>query len=883
MWKAVWRYWSDIAEKEARMRKSFRCRYMLKAHFLAMLTAVLMMAAMLAGCGNSRTAETTAAAEKQEMSAEAAGTAAPEETSAFMAETAAMESEAETETEAAPEDEKADEAAEYAPQPGEAEHAVEGSYSAGPVVVFDEAAYISQPDGIYRLESGAEPELLTAASMDPASGICTDGWVLYFCDVSGRVMELDLKDNGAEPVQISDESLVLPKGSSVTGVSRDSVYLEVNHYGATEEEEAYYTGGLPDVIRMDRQSGLAKETFEGCFGGCCGGLAFVMSDSYDVSPRELRIFDFQDRKIVDEPGAWSVGTGQGTLWYSVSEPDSEYANAVLYKINIDEAEEVLRCEEESGTFYGITVGGFLACIHYYPDEDGDTATGDGTSWVDLRTMQPIGEDLRSFAGQDPVYWGAGYTVAGTDYLTEYNRICRVGENGLTDIFDLPADVYANGVYLTEEYIIIPDIESRVLLFALDPEADVHTIPVTSYSMTRRQVGTEGLMVTERYPQLMTDGAYQWPALCGALDQYNAFAEARVRVNADECYDIAESLAESGIFDDYEDPPLQSVVNAYIQRADTLCFSLMDHEYTDPVVGPKNYEVKTGYNYAPADGHEIGLEEVVTDLNALAGMMITHLEEQFPAERMSFSPADFVDDLLSRRSLKSSKELSWVLGYEGVSFYFNGSVNFPFTRGSWKYYVAFSEHPEIFDEKWFSTPEDYTYDVIVDDYFAEDYQLESEDGIETALFVADRARNDEGYPQNTLDKLEAWISPTRMFEMREGETVETAIWTDTLKGMILHEGSSGGGKNYLLLQYNGDSMELELFALEGGFRSVGNYPLSALPQYCPENGVDAAGTYVTHVWLSDPGHFTVMTPDREDMMKGYTQRNFRTLRNGKIID
>ena len=79
------------------------------------------------------------------------------------------------------------------------------------------------------------------------------------------------------------------------------------------------------------------------------------------------------------------------------------------------------------------------------------------------------------------------------------------------------------------------------------------------------------------------------------------------------------------------------------------------------------------------------------------------------------------------------------------------------------------------------------------------------------------------------------------------------------------------------------MELELFALEGGFRSVGNYPLSALPQYCPENGVDAAGTYVTHVWLSDPSHFTVMTPDREDMMKGYTQRNFRTLRNGKIID
>ena len=859
------------------MRKRCRHIHAAKAKILAMLIAG-MTAAVLAGCGSA--AEETKAPEETSSAAVQETTSKAEEMSVRETETVTAESEAEA-AETVPETEAAEEAVYYAPQPGEAVPAIEGSYSAGRVVVFDDAAYISQPDGIYRLDQGStEPELLVSAMMDPESEICTDGWMLYYCGHDGAVMELDLKKKGAKPVRISDKSLVLPKGSGVTGASHHSLYLEVNNFAASEEEEDYYTGGLPDVIRMDRKSGLAKETFEGCFGGCGGGLTYVAQDGFDVSPRELKIFDFQDHEIVDEPGAWSVTAEQGTVWYSISEEDSEYANAVLYKIDVDEAEEVLRCEEENGTFYGITVGGFLACVHYFPDDDGLT---NGTRWIDLRSMQPVDESLLRFAGQDPVYWGAGYTVAGTDYLTEYNRVCRVGKDGLTDIFDLPADVFGGGIYLTEKSIIVPDMENRVLIYDLDPEGDVHTIPVTSYSMSRREIGTEGLTVTEQYPQLMTEGAYHWPALCRALDQYNSFAEARVRVNAKDCYDIAESLAESGLFKDYEDPPLRSVVNAYIQRADTLCFSLMDHEYADPVVGPKNYEVKTGYNYAPEDGHEIGLEEVVTDLNALAEMMIAHLEENFPNERLTFSPADFVDDLLSRRSLKSTKELSWVLGYEGVSFYFNGSVNFPFTRGSWKYYVAFSEHPEIFDEKWFDTPEDYSYDVIVDDYFAEDYQIESEDGIETALFVAERARDEEGYPLNTLDGLQAWISPTRMFEMRQGSTVEAYIWSDTLKGMILHEGSAGGGKNYLLLQYNGDSMELETFAIEGGFRSVGNYPLTALPQYCPENGVDAVGRYVTHAWLSDPDHFTVMTPDKEHPENGYTQRNFVRMEGGEIVD
>ena len=40
------------------------------------------------------------------------------------------------------------------------------------------------------------------------------------------------------------------------------------------------------------------------------------------------------------------------------------------------------------------------------------------------------------------------------------------------------------------------------------------------------------------------------------------------------------------------------------------------------------------------------------------------------------------------------------------------------------------HPELFEKKWMQVPESYSYDIIIDDYYAEDYQTESEHGIQT---------------------------------------------------------------------------------------------------------------------------------------------------------
>lgn len=912
--------------------KNFRC---LKAGAVIMM-AILALSFILSGCGQSSGAAaesgTQAADESAAKAAEnaiadllkesAPETPSPEETKApeekpekavFTEETKAVketEKEAPEETETkAPEEEtketqgadvsdSASDTAYYGPEPGELEPAIEGGFGAGRTVVFDGAAYLHQPDGIYLLEDYRDPELLVSLTDQNASEICTDGYMLYYCD-DGKLMELDLTRRDAEPVRISDKSLEILEGSSVVGAGHHYIYVE--SFGTVADDMYAGPAEVSVIMAIDRESGEEAAAWEGFFGGCRGGNTWMFAESYDITPGQLMIYDFQGEKIVDEPYAWGVGESQGLLWYSLTEEKSGFSNAVLYKLDVDGPEEILRLEDKNGMYYGISVNGFLATSYFATEPDEDFNTETTVTRIDLRTMKPLEKRLN----QKNDDWYAGFSRKGKDFLLRSEQIFRVDKDGLTNIFDLKPDVYRDGIYMTDSHIIVEDIADRIQIFEYDPASGsgVHTIPVTSFTTTRRKTGTEGLMVTENRTAFMTDGAWEWAELYRSLDNWNSEAEARSVKLAEDCYQVAEYLAEEGLFNDHEDPPLKAEIMAYVQRADTNAFCFMEHEWIDPVVGPKNYEVKTGFNFDTKDGHALALDEVVTDLNTLSELMIEDIEKNFPNMVSQMSAPDFVDELLSRRSLVSSRDFSWVLGYEGVSFYFNGSVNFPFTRGAWKFYVGFSEHPEIFERKWMQVPDSYAYDILLDSYYAEDYQIESDLGIETILVTPEKALGEDGLPLNYIDSLRIFTSEGPASKISSREDMQTNVFTDTVSGMILHEGGRGRGKavvksaklsdkkalprtdgqNYLLVQYNGDSMGLEVFSLDGVPESVCEIGQGALPQYCPENDTDSYGSYVTHSWLSDPDFFTVLTLGEEGVEKGFHVRHFCRLKDGMITE
>ena len=77
------------------------------------------------------------------------------------------------------------------------------------------------------------------------------------------------------------------------------------------------------------------------------------------------------------------------------------------------------------------------------------------------------------------------------------------------------------------------------------------------------------------------------------------------------------------------------------------------------------------------------------------------------------------------------------------------------------------------------------------------------------------------------------------------------------------------------------MGLEVFAIDSDPKTVCEIGQGALPQYCPENNMDAYSSYVAHTWLSNPDFFTVLSLDEEDNAKGFHIRNFCRLKDGVI--
>ena len=208
------------------------------------------------------------------------------------------------------------------------------------------------------------------------------------------------------------------------------------------------------------------------------------------------------------------------------------------------------------------------------------------------------------------------------------------------------------------------------------------------------------------------------------------------------------------------------------------------------------------------------------------------------------------------TLNSSPEFSWVLGYEGLSFYFNAHVNFPYGSQSCKCYLSFTGYEDLFDDRWFAVPDSYAYDILLDDYFNEEYQLEYYGGTETLLPML--SREDDG----DQGSLHAVIN---------GEDASLSFYGRPVYATLVHYCDNDylprtGGYNYLLVQYCGDGMSLEIYTVDDQFREFYDFGQGALPQHMPYEDGNYNGP--VHAWFGDPARFAVL---RDDGVSGYENR------------
>lgn len=739
-------------------------------------------------------------------------------------------------------------AAEAALTYGEAPISREGSFYAGRTVIFQDGAYTAFGDGIYYVEDGAAALMIPDEIAYDVS-ICTDGRTLFYVNASGELREVTLVSGNSRAVT---DAPIYPFGSSVVGAGQEVVYVEMPESEARED-------GVParaaSVAAVSRQTGEVLESWENFYGlGCADSFTGIYAMGYDVSPRRLLVFHDGDATqadgvVTDEPYAWGGAAEGGAFWYSVANAEDDDSACTLYRVSADGTQGALTFDSEGGDCYGFTVGGFLASVHYSPP-DGDFLT----AYYDLRTGERIPEKRLNPAEGDINYWSGGCTLDGVDYLTSPTRICRMTDGTPVDVFDMPSTLWLDDVKLCGGWILADCMEGEFYAFPLKSDG-VHPIPIyADVSALEREDGKNGATVTGCYPRLSPANVYQWERLNDALTEYHTEAGQTAERDAEECLNQASELVENGFVE--RDAPFSTAIRAYIQRADTLAFCFTEHRTMDNRVNRQALDIKTGYNFDTVDGHALTLQEVVTDLEGLKFALVSSAGED-NAEAMNA----FLNDALS--SGPSSPAFSWTLGYEGVSFYFNGQVNYPDAPQSVKYYIPFSAYPELFNAKYFAVPDNYAYDILLDDYFAEEYQMEYYGGAETVLPYL----SGEGVP----DSFHVSVN---------GDDVSVPLADYPAYATVIHKCDEAadaseprtGGSNFLILQICGDGMTLDIFTLDDQLREFYDFGEGALPQHLPS---DAYG--VSHEWLGNPQQFAVLHFELAD--ESYSKRRLYRLDYG----
>lgn len=241
----------------------------------------------------------------------------------------------------------------------------------------------------------------------------------------------------------------------------------------------------------------------------------------------------------------------------------------------------------------------------------------------------------------------------------------------------------------------PEQPSEADTPAVPEEPDVRCIPL-SYQ-TNRYYGMfdEGMKSYVDYPRIRADGE-GWPALSDALDHLSA-----------ELYDDAMDLAE-----DLDELPLGDTLYSgqiaqTVSRADENCLSLLFEERRSDGTDEPDWEYEA-YNFDPATGAELTLEDVFDDAGMLPDMLETRLRERYPqAEFTNLWPVVSSGTVWEEQGqTEAEPEFAWALSYEGVEFYFEPGLIADYAAGPFHVTVRYVDEPIAVAAKFQRVPKTY---------------------------------------------------------------------------------------------------------------------------------------------------------------------------------
>ncbi len=562
-----------------------------------------------------------------------------------------------------------------------------GYFRAGTTVAFDNAAFVSQYDGIYLFRDG-EMSMLNADDMWGRSGICTDGYRLYYVNAYGALVELTFSYR-LDIIKYEVISQEVEPGSSVVGVNDRYVYV------VTPDVLDMETGVLDefgDFVTYSRSTGKEAARLKGYSGECAGGLTYAYERGFDVSPRWLHVYDSRGKEAAEEEFCRCVSVyGNAVYYYDGTDPadyrDGEYT---LYRVDESGVHEVMTRDSSGEMVYSNYFGGFFTRTMV------DARDGYSMEYVDLRDGQVIPGEFWQKGEEDLVYWTGSQEHDGRDYLFSYKTIDLMTQAGPQSIYVSPIGLEGSHTYLVGESILVETSDNEYYIFPLDPETTVQPITV---------------IVTPSVPQEEEHRGYLWPKCSWENIGVEAWAHEKLAEALNTRRDEAEKLVheeEDALIDRLtEEHGKKAAGDVYADltvtpaRSDTKVFSyLMKMES-----GSRKYSLsKTRYmgvNINSETGEDILLSDVTADGEALEEAILQKAGDLTVKEENRIRK--ILRTYLEDEPADSGDELCWTLGYEDVTF------RFPLEEPV-RVTLDFVNHKKLFREEYQNVPAAYAWEV-----------------------------------------------------------------------------------------------------------------------------------------------------------------------------
>ncbi len=221
---------------------------------------------------------------------------------------------------------------------------------------------------------------------------------------------------------------------------------------------------------------------------------------------------------------------------------------------------------------------------------------------------------------------------------------------------------------------------------------------------------------EDYPEMLVRSEYtdvtldksmekKYPHLAQALTETSVMRKRAMEEEKDNFIVTAteEFLNDSEVFSTYI-----STLDVQVRRADSVAVSIVEdyNSETDRAFNCLNYDTESG--------KLLTLSDVVTDIakipEIVEKVIMTRIGEEEPFGETA------IPDYFKNTP---EEDITWVLEYNGITFYFEPGTVAPTNFGVQTATVTFAEHPDLFNKKYTAVPDAYVVSLPLSSPFFTD--------------------------------------------------------------------------------------------------------------------------------------------------------------------